>query len=135
MVDREQQMAYAYIDGALATSFSIVGLGTLIGSTPNTVTIGQDPTGGYGAATFDMDDLGIWRRALTSVDAAGIYAAGQNGVSFDITGPVKVYVNQVGNNIDVSWQGGTLKQSTTVNGTYTPVPGAVAPFYRTTATG
>lgn len=133
VVDRDQQLALAYIDGNLASSWSIAGLGALFYS--QLITIGSDPTGAYGSATFDMDDLGIWRRALNSVDAAGIYAAGQSGVSFDAKAPIKVYVNQVGTNVDVSWQAGTLLQSSTANGQYTAVPGATAPFYRTTATG
>jgi hypothetical protein len=133
VIDRTAKLASVYVDGAFTSSWSLGGLGTLV--TGNYVTIGQDANGMYGSATFDMDDLGIWRRALNAVDAAGIYAAAQTGGSFDVITPVKIYVNQVGSNIDVSWQSGTLKQSTTVDGTYTPVPGATAPFYRTTATG
>ena len=102
--------------------------------TGNDITIGQDPTGNYGSATFDLDDIGIWRRAVTRYEAASVYAAAQNGLSFDVRGPVKLYLNQVGSNVDVSWQAGTLLQSTNVTGTYTPVPGATAPFYRTAPT-
>ena len=47
---------------------------------------------------------------------------------------MKVSVSTVGTNLDLSWQAGTLLQSTNVSGTYTPVPGATAPFYRTSAT-
>jgi hypothetical protein len=133
VVDREQQVAFAYIDGVLVNSWSLTGLGTLYYG--NAITIGQDPTGNYGAATFDLDDVGIWRRAVSRYEAAGIYAAAQSGASFDVTTPVRVYVNHVDGNVDISWQAGTLLQSTNVNGTYLPVPGAVAPFHRTTPTG
>jgi hypothetical protein len=125
-------MAFAYVDGALAGGWSIAGLDTL--EYGNAITIGQDPLGLYGTATFDLDDIGIWRRAVTRYEAASVYAAAQNGLSFDVTGPVKLYLNQVGSNVDVSWQAGTLLQSTNVTGTYTPVPGATAPFYRTAPT-
>jgi hypothetical protein len=37
--------------------------------------------------------------------------------------------------MDLSWQAGTLLQSTNVSGPYTPVPGAAAPFYRSSAGG
>jgi len=132
-VDRASQSASVYVDGVFAGSWSIVGLGTL--NTGNLITIGQDPTGSYGSATFDLDDVGIWRRALTAYQAASVYGAAQNsGESFDVYGPVKVSVNQVGTNIDVSWQAGTLLQSTNVTGTYTAVPGATVPFYRTSPT-
>jgi hypothetical protein len=73
---------------------------------------------------------------LTAYDALSIYNAGQNSLeSFDVYGPVKVYVNLVGLNLDLSWQAGTLLQSTSVLGPYTAVPGATTPFYRTTAGG
>jgi hypothetical protein len=133
VVDRGQQMALAYVDGALDGSWSIAGLGTL--SYGNLITIGQDPTGNYGSEVFDLDDLGIWRRALTPYEAASVYGAAQSSSeSFDIYGPVKVSANRVGANIDVSWQAGTLLQSTNVTGNYTPVPGATVPFYRASPT-
>jgi hypothetical protein len=133
VVDRAAQLASAYVDGVLDGSWSIAGLGTLDYGNP--ITIGQDPTGAYGSATFDLDDVGIWRRAITAYEAASVYGAGQSsGESFDVNGPVKVSVNHVGTNIDVSWQAGTLLQSTSVTGTYTPVPGATVPFYRTSPT-
>ena len=43
VVDRDQQMAFAYVDGVLDGSWTILGLGTL--NTGNLITIGQDPTG------------------------------------------------------------------------------------------
>jgi hypothetical protein len=135
VVDRDQQMAFAYVDGALDGSWSIAGLGTL--EYLNAITIGQDPSGGYGSAVFDLDDVGIWRRALTAYETASVYAAAQSsGESFDVYGPVKAYVNHVGNNVDVSWQAGTLFQSTNVTGPYRAVvPATTPPLYRTTATG
>jgi len=72
---------------------------------------------------------------LTSYEAVSIYGAGQNNESFDVYGPVKAYVNHVGTNVDVSWQAGTLLQSTNVAGPYKAVTGATPPFYRTTPTG
>ena len=51
------------------------------------VTIGQDPTGRYPeSGSADMDDLGVWRKALTALEASSIYMAGvSNHMSF--TGP------------------------------------------------
>jgi hypothetical protein len=64
-----------------------------------------------------------------------VYGAAQNSSeSFDVHGPVNVSAKRVGANIDVSWQAGTLLQSTNVAGTYTPVPGATVPFYRASPT-
>ena len=46
--------------------------------------IGQDPTGQYEeSGSADIDDLGVWRKALTALEAASIYmAAVSNHVSF-----------------------------------------------------
>jgi hypothetical protein len=134
VVDRQRQMAFAYVDGVLDGSLSIAGLGTL--ATTYSITIGQDPTGAYGTTTFDMDDLGIWSQALSAYQAASIYGAAQSGESFDVYGPVKLYASQVGTNLDLSWQAGTLLQSTNAAGPYTVLPpGLTGPYYRTPTTG
>ena len=51
---------------------------------------------------------------------------------FDTYGPFRVYINTVGSNLYVSYQGGTLYR-TRWAGPYTPVAGASAPVYVTTA--
>ena len=134
VVDREQQTAFAYVDGVLDGSWSIAGLGSL--NPGNLITIGQDPNGSYGTETFDMDDLGIWRRALTPYQALSIYNAAKGAAqSFDVYGPVRVNVATAGTDLVLAWQAGTLLQSTNAAGPYTAVPGATAPSYRTAATG
>lgn len=123
--------AVTYLDGTVADSRSMVGVGDLDAPYGYSLTIGQDITGSYPeSATIQLDDIGIWRRALSAYDAQSIYAAAQTGNSFDVKGPVRLYLNQVGDYLDLSWQSGTLLQSSTVNGNYTPVPGAQAPFHR-----
>ena len=127
-------MGSSFVDGVKVDSRSIASVGNLITGYP--LTMGQDPTGAYGVAgAFDVDDLGIWRRALSDYEAVSIYAAGQFNDSFNVYGPVKLSANHVGTNIDVAWQAGTLQQSTNLSGPYSTVTGASAPFYRTTAGG
>jgi hypothetical protein len=129
--NRANGTASSFVDGVRVNSRSLSGLGSLI--TGNTLTIGQDPNGAYGVANFDLDDVGIWRRALTDYEALSIYNAAQNsGVSFDTYGPVEVYIQPVSGSLYISWQSGTLLESTSVTGVYTPVSGASAPFYVTT---
>ncbi|HEX3357305.1 MAG TPA: LamG-like jellyroll fold domain-containing protein [Tepidisphaeraceae bacterium] len=129
--DRNAGIAASYVDGARVATHSLSGLGSLI--TGQTLTIGQDPLGAYGTANFNLDDLGIWSRALTDYDVLSVYNAAQNsGVSFDTYGPFKVHVNAVGANLYISYQGGTLYEATSVTGSYTPVSGATAPVYITT---
>ena len=132
--DRNSGNGSSFVDGVKVDSRSIATLGSLI--TTYTLTLGQDPTGIYGVSgAFDLDDVGIWRRALSEYEAESIYAAGQVNESFDIYGPVKVHVYNVGANVDVSWQAGTLLQATRPSGPFTPVPGASPPFFRTNAVG
>jgi hypothetical protein len=134
VIDRGAQIASVYVDGALAGSFSIIGLDTLdVGAA---LAIGQNPDGNYkvdGAAYFD--DVGIWRRALTPLDVQAIYLVAQQNTSFDTFGPVVLTMRRAGTDAELAWQTGTLLAST--NGVlgatnYHPVPGASAPYYRVT---
>lgn len=74
-----------YKDGALVSAVSMAlttgfvdtdGLG-------GNINIGQDSTGGYVAKIVDlmMDDLGIWRRALSGGEIGAVYAAGLGGTN------------------------------------------------------
>lgn len=129
VVNRATETALVYVDGILAGTWSIKGLGTL--ATGNNITIGQDPTGAYGSATFDLDDVGIWRRALSGYDVQSIYNAAQGaGQSFDIYGPVKLQIVASGADLIVAWQAGTLEASDNVNTGWAPVAGASAPAYK-----
>ena len=127
--------ATVYLDGTVANQTSIAAGTDWSFDSFSAWNIGQ-ASGTYAVdGQFDMDDLGIWRRALSRADAESIYVVGQDyGKSFDTYGPVVLSVNKSGAYIDVSWQAGTLLQSTSVNGVYTPVPGATAPFYRASPT-
>ncbi len=134
VVDRDSQTALAYVDGRLAGTWSIAGLGSL--DTAQTITLGQDPTGVYAVdGAYTLDDVGIWERPLTAYEAASIYAAGERHQSFNVVGPVALSIYHVGDNIDLAWQAGTLLQSSSLNGPFTPVQGAAAPYYRTTVSG
>lgn len=127
--------ASVYRDGVLEDQRSITSAAAWNLDTGMTWSIGQ-AGGSYGeTAAFDIDDMGIWRRALSGYEALSIYNAALAGRSFDVQGPVNLYLNYSGGNFDLSWQTGTLLQSTTVQGPWTPVPGATAPFYRTTPAG
>lgn len=69
-----------YVNGALANSTPISGI---TGSLSNALAtnIGQDGTGTYSDFTLmDIDDLGIWRRALAPSEVAAVYNEGQQGL-------------------------------------------------------
>ncbi|HWQ93732.1 MAG TPA: LamG-like jellyroll fold domain-containing protein, partial [Clostridia bacterium] len=121
--------ALTFLDGQLADSRWFDTVGDVDTAFP--INIGQDPTGVYaenGAA--DIDDIAIWRKALTPYDAQSIYAAAANNQSIDTVGPVQLRISQAGLDIELIWQSGTLQEATQVNGTYTPVQGATAPYFR-----
>jgi Concanavalin A-like lectin/glucanases superfamily/Immunoglobulin domain/Immunoglobulin I-set domain len=126
-------MGVTYLDGvevnALPISTFTDSLDTL-----NPVNVGQVGTGSYGVVFgADVDDLGVWLRALSPTEAQSIYMVGQQGKTFDTHGPVVLTIRKAGKDIELVWQTGTLLASTTgVLGTYNPVVGASAPYYRVT---
>jgi hypothetical protein len=134
-VDRSTQVVNAYLDGVLASSRSIAGLGNINNNNHWPITIGQDPTGLYPeASTNVVDDIGIWRRALTPLEAANVAAAGSAGRSFDTVAPpsVVIGVSRTGSSVTLTWTQGTLLQADTPDapsGSWTPVAGAAAPSY------
>jgi hypothetical protein len=119
--------AVTYIDGqAIDTR---LGTSTDLDS-PFTTVIGQAGTYGYEeAGAFQVDDLGVWRRNLSAIEAYSIWYVGQTyGRSFDNFGPVSLLIRRNGSNVELVWQSGTLQQADTVTGPWTNVPGASAPY-------
>jgi hypothetical protein len=121
-----------YLDGVQVNNTSIVGVGDIDSGLD--FNIGQDGTGIYPEeGSGDIDDLGIWRRAISQGEAQGIYLVGQAyGRSFDTYGPVSISIKRAGTDIEVIWQAGTLLQADSLNGPWTPVGGASAPYYKFT---
>ena len=129
--DRAVGLANTYIDGALINSRSLTGLGSL--DTLQPIALGQDPTGRYPIdGMFGIDDVGIWRRALSTYDIQAIYQLGTNGLSFDAYGPVLLLQTPTASGFQLVWQAGTLLQADAIDGPWTPVPGAAPPVYLVT---
>jgi len=122
-----------YLDGVLVDARPITGFTDSL-DTANPVNVGQVGTGDYKVKFgADVDDLGVWQRVLSSAEAASIYVVGQNyGRSFDTYGPVMLTVRQSGTDLELIWQAGTLQAADAVDGTYLPVGGATAPYYKVT---
>ena len=121
-----------------------IGYTRTINLPPNTdfpgthaINIGQDGTGWYndkngGAITNGLiDDVGFWRRALSSQEALAIYTAGQAGQ--DLTQAAQpasaglLSITQSGSNANFTWVGGAgirLQKSTTLApASWSDVPG------------
>jgi len=128
-----------YLDGVV-TSGTVEGGSTLAAAgnidTGNPAIIGQDPTGKYGEyGTADLDDFGIWRRALRPLEVSAIYLAGSvNAVSYANGGPLTLSVSQASGHVTLNWPTNTgvlpptLQSSTNAVGPYVDIPGAVPPY-------
>lgn len=125
-----------YLDGEAVNTTSIAGIGNV--NTAGPWNIGQDPTGTYQqSGIFSLDDMGVWRRALSDYEARSIYEVGKNyGKSFDTTtGLVSVGLYSVGGGkYNIAFGGGTLEEASTLTGPWTPVTGAAPPLYQFTPT-
>ncbi len=129
--DRENE-GVTFLDGVRVRSCSIVARATETLSRSAAVNIGQDATGRYAeSGEVDIDDLGVWRRALTPFEAECVYLAGKNyGLSFDSYGPVTVRIQRSTVGLEVIWQAGVLEAADDGLGPWEPVSAAVAPYYR-----
>jgi hypothetical protein len=111
VLDRAGGSSLTYLDG-LVSPFTLQQ-GTTIAAAGNIdtgapATIGQDPTGHYGEiGSADIDDLGVWRRALTPLEAASIYVAGSSSkLSFVGAAPVVLTIGTTTNNqVTLVWPG------------------------------
>jgi hypothetical protein len=126
-----------YLDGVKVDSRPINNGGD-VSATGQVMNIGQDASGTYPwfgvagpKAEAVIDDMGIWRRTLSPTEAESIYLVGNTyGRTFDTYGPVNLTIQRSGTALELIWQAGTLMQCDTVNGTYTPVAGASAPYHK-----
>ncbi len=117
--------ARTYLDGVLRDTRSIGnGAGSIDAAAGKTFNIGQDGTGTYtdgngvGITNAVLDEVVIWRRALTQQEATAVYAVGQAGL--EVTRAVAIAAGSItavpsGSNISMSWTGasGLKLQSTT----------------------
>jgi autotransporter-associated beta strand protein len=107
-------VASTYLDGVLKDQRNDSYFGAV--DSGGAVNIGQDPTGAFSASDgADIDDLGIWRRALTQLEISAAYLAGtQNspGVPFApaLSGASSVTIGSIVNNgngtVTISYSGG-----------------------------
>ena len=137
LIDRTGDVA-TYVDGKWVHSKSIQGL-AFNPDTGLSINIGQGANADYKVGgTVEMDDLGIWRRALSEYEAQAIYVVGsQYGRSFDSEGPATVTLawQRAAMGITLTWSTGTLEAADDINGTWSTVTGAAAPSYTVTPTG
>jgi hypothetical protein len=140
IIDRANGIS-VYVDGVVAQQNappggggkSIIGVGSI--NSTNAATIGQDPTGQYAQdsqGNFSIDDLGVWNRAITPLEAAGIFTAGSiSQLSF--TAPV-VSTNTLSaanihnGSLELSWSSGSLQSATNLSGPWITLTNATSPL-------
>jgi hypothetical protein len=135
VVDRGAGSVTTYLDGAVAhyskaAGNSVNAAGNI--DTTNPTIIGQDPTGLYPEdGEFDIDDLGVWRKALSPLEAGSIYAAAKfSSLSFTNTAtslPSLKIQSIGGGKVVLTWPLGNLQSATSVTGPYTTMP-VVSPW-------
>ena len=143
VIRRSGATSQVYLDGVPAHSETDAG--SYAGAagdidTGHAAVIGQDATGFYGEAeSADIEDLGVWRRALAPIEAAGIYAAAAPGLLSPGTGisfvgsttvpPVSIaLVPGSPSSVKLTWSYGTLQSASAVTGPYKDVTDAVSPY-------
>ena len=132
-----QSEGVTYLDGVQVYSIPLVFDETASLSVATNVNIGQDPTGHYAeSGEADIDDLGVWRRALSPYEAESVYLAGKNyGRTVDWYGPVQILMQNSSNGVELIWEAGSLETAPDVSGPWQPVDGASAPYYKASANG
>jgi len=122
--------AVLYRDGVAAVTNSLTASpGTIDSGLP--LNIGQDGTGSYtygntvGISNALLDDLGIWRRALSREEVEFAFQQGRQHVTFDQP-PRLMATRSSPQTIKLSWTGPglDLQATTTIPGSWATVPGA-----------
>lgn len=126
-----------YLDGVLVDSRGIASAGDV--DQPGAMNIGQSASGVYGEdGDLQVDDLAIWRRVLTPLEAVQIWSAGStSGRSLNTVGPPSLGIAASGGKLIISYSSGTLLQSPTLgpSAVWVPVPGATPPVVTITPAG
>jgi hypothetical protein len=142
VVDRSNAKMIVYVDGIPAveylisgTSLNAVGNIDVLPANPTAAAVvGQDPSGLYGEdGQFDIADVGVWRKALSPLEAASIFVAGSvSQLSFTGTAPsypASITMGKTtvsGNSATLNWTATPIAsytfsvwRSSTPNGVYT----------------
>lgn len=137
VVDRTAAAVVVYLDGQVgAQTVEAAGSVASVGDidVANAATIGQDPTGLYPQASDGqilIDDLGVWTRALTPLEAESIFLAGSvNQLSF--TGATNTLTLTTtttnGTQLTLSFGSGTLQGATNLSGPWTTISNITSPY-------
>jgi hypothetical protein len=112
-----------YLNGALVATNHMLGLD---------LTLVQATAGYFGASLFNdpdvvgsIDEVRVWKGALSAAQVAATDFAGAASVpDFNVT----ITAQRSGGNVILTWPTGTLLESASVLGPWSPVSGAVSPY-------
>jgi len=134
-------LGITYLDGEEVDATLDIGSGDLDTGSP--ANIGQDPTGTYAeTGEADVDDLGIWKRALSAYEAWTIHHVGTTySASFDssaipATANVAITLQaQPDGTAALYWAAGHLQSSSKATGPWIDVSGGGSAPYVVTPSG
>jgi hypothetical protein len=132
--DRTLGFGTTYLDGKIVDSTDISAIGSI--DNTNIVNIGQDPTGAYASAgAAILDDLSIWRRALSGDEARAIYAAGVTNHVAVASLPLPIAARFSGGHVTVTWSVGNLESAAGLTSPWTAVTNVAPQSYTAPASG
>jgi hypothetical protein len=107
---------------------------SVIGVSPNPGEYNSSPAGATDAeyASFSLDELALWDRALPPSEITALYTAGNGGKALDTivltppvtVGPGTLHASISAGQITVTWSSGTLQSATSPTGPWTDVSNA-----------
>ena len=130
--------AVTYLDGVRVNTTSLrPAIGWNL-TTGRAWTVGQAGGAYPAAADFAVDDVGIWRRALSAYDVDTMYLVGQRlGLSFAADQPARyeMSIGKLGGSILLQWNGpGILQSAPSPVGPWSAIPQAISPHTATPST-
>ncbi len=120
--DEVNGYAALYVDGVSNATTTITGG---VQSSPYPLTIGSRQSG---TGPFDLnfagtiDEVALYNYALSAAQVTNHYFMGTNAF------PVMLTLQTLGNQIKLTWPGGTLQAASQITGIFTNVPGASSPY-------
>lgn len=109
-----------------------VDTNSVIGVSPNPGEYSSSPAGATDAeyASFSLDELALWDRALPPSEITALFTAENSGKALDtvvLTPPATsstLHASIAGGQITVTWTSGTLQSASSLTGAWTDVSGA-----------
>lgn len=105
-VDRTTQTAATYFDGKQVATADIKGIGDMTSGLD--MLLGTDGGKNYGTIGFDIDDLQMWDRALSTDEVAALYSATDSSAAGKALNDAVTYAQDLADQVKQLQQGGQV---------------------------